>query len=309
MSLFGFNRPSGVSWSVSASGPGATGQAIISPVGAGGTFNLDDGRPDTTARFQWPTGASQTTSTIMKIRADWTTPQFEPRIIGISNSSLPAGLKVQVAFRRAADTLGTYPWNPTIYNNGQRITALPRGERVCWIFLPAGSAGSTILGVEWQLFNDVNGSVGNSAGLGLFNHGEMVIAPGVDMDIKAGWSLRPFDPTMDSYDVYSNPLPDPGCPYRIFSFSFPVDDQKIYFGDASNPTAIDYEELLAFLDRGQFGVYAPRYLNAAGAFDAQAAQRLTFIGRMKTLPSFDQASGSWFQNQSGAVVQESPIPT
>jgi len=129
-----------------------------------------------------------------------------------------------------------------------------------------------------------------------------------DFDIKAGWSLTPFDPTMDNFDVYSNPIPEPGVPYRIFRFQFPVDAQTVYFGDASNPTAIDYEELIAFLDRGQFGIYAPRYFNTAGAFDAQAAQRFTFIGRMKTLPSWDQASASWFQNQSGAVVQEAPIP-
>lgn len=306
MSLFGFNRPTGVTWSVSASGAGGSGQAIISPVGAGGTANLDDGRPDTTARFQWPTGGSQTITTQMKIRADWTT-QFEPRIVGLSNISLPAGTKVQVAFRRAADTLGTYPYVPTVHNNGQRIFALPRGERVCWIFLPAG-AGTTIQGLEIQIFNDVNGSASIGAGT-LFNIGEIVVAPGVDIDIRAGWSLRTFDPTMDNYDVYSNPTPEPGCPYRIFTFGFPVDDQKQFFGDAANPSIIDYEELFAFLDRGQFGIYAPRYFNAAGAFDAQAAQRLTFIGRAKALPSWDHASASWFQNQSTATVQEAPIPT
>jgi hypothetical protein len=309
MSRFCFSRPPDVTWSVAASGPGGTGQAIISPVGAAGTNNLFDGRPDTTCRFQWPTGASQTTSTIMRIRADWTATQIAPLLSWISNISLPVGTKITLALRRASDTLGTYPYTTfTAYNNGQRIVGNPRGERVCGIFLPLGGSVGTILGAEWQISNDVNGSASIAPGT-LFNIGELAIAPGADLDIAAGWSLRTIDPTINDTDANENPIPEPGVPYRQFAFSLPVDEQKIYFGDPSNPTATDYEELFAFLDRGQYAIYAPRFLDDVGAFDAQAAHRFTFIGRATSLPSWDQASGKFWQNRTGATVREAPIPT
>lgn len=299
--FIGTLRPPDITWAVSSSGPGNTGQSIVS-----GAANLIDGRPDSTARFQWQTGASQTTSSIFNLKGDWTATAFSPRLVGLSNISLPVGTKVQVAFRRSADTLGTYPYNPTIYNNAQRIFAGPRGERTCWILLPAGA--TAVLGVQISIFNDVNGSVGNSAGLGLFNVGDAVVCGGVDPDIEPGWDQYEVDPTMRDFAWEKQPFSKPGTVYRQLDFSFRTDEQKAYFGDSANPTAIDVQEIGAMIDRGQSAVYVARYVDASNAFDAQMLHRMAMIGVATQLPKISQKGGTYMASGPAQIV-EAPIPT
>lgn len=298
--FFGIQRPPDITWAVSASGTGGTGASIISSAS-----NLTDGRPDSTARFQWPTGASQNTSTIMHIKGDWTATSFSPRLVGLSNISLPVGTKVQVAFRRSTDTLGTYPYNPTITNNGQRIFQGPRGERTLWIMLPSGA--TAVLGVDIQIFNDVSGSASITAGT-LFNVGEAVVCPAVEMDIEPGWDQFYVDPTTDSFSWNRQPYTQPGCPYRQGDYALALDQQKIYFGDSANPTNTDVEELLSYLDRGQSAVYIARYTDSSGAFDATELHRMAFIGIAKQLPKISQKTGSYYASGAMQVV-EAPVPT
>jgi hypothetical protein len=298
--FFGFQRPSDITWTVAATGPGGTGQSIVSSIA-----NVNDGRPDTTARYQWPTGGSQTTSTAMYIRGDWSAASFSPRLVGLSNISLPAGTKVSVSFRRTSDTAGTYPYTPTMYNNNQRIVALPRGEKTCWILLPAGA--TACLGVQFAIWNDVNGSAGIAAGT-YFNVGEQVVCSGIDWDLEPGWDQYEVDPTDGDFSWKRQPYRSPGTVYRQLEAQLAIDTQKVYFGDSSNPSAIDVQELFALLDRGQSAVYIARYLNASGSFDTQMLHRMALMSSVIQLPKITQKAGT-FYSAGNFTVTESPIPT
>jgi hypothetical protein len=295
MSLFGVARPSDITFTVSG-----TGAAIVSSIA-----NAIDGRPDSTSRFQWISGA-QTTASVWKLRGEWTSGAFSPRLVGLSNISLPVGTKVSVAFRRSGDTVGTYPYVPTVSNQNQRVVAGPHGERTVWIHMPAGA--TAVVGVEITIWNDVNGAATIAASQ-QFNIGDIVVCPGVDVDVQAGWSLKWNDPTTVSFSWNRQPYTTPGCPYRTWAFNFTVDAQEVFWGDPANLTLIDYEELLAFLDRGQFCVYVPRYVDGAGAFSVQMLHRTAFIGIATQLPSWDHNSATWFSTRNGALITEAPIAT
>jgi hypothetical protein len=297
--FFGFKRPPDITWTVSATGTGGTGQSIVSSIA-----NVNDGRPDTTARYQWPTGGSQTTSTAMLIRGDWTATSFSPRLVGLSNISLPVGTQVTVSFRRTSDTLGTYPYSPTAYNNPQRIVAGPRGERTCWILLPSGA--SNILGVQFSIANNVNGSASITAGT-YFNVGEQVVCGGVDWDLEPGWDQYEVDPTTRNFSWQRQPYNEPGTVYRVFDGQLATDTQKVYFGDSSNPTAVDVQELFANLDRGQSGIYIARYLDASGSFDAQMLHRMAMLSSAVQLPKLTQKAGTYYA-AGNMTVTESPVP-
>lgn len=300
--FFGVQRPPDMVVTVSASGPGNTGQAIVSSIA-----NVSDGRPDSTARLQWQTGGSQTTSSILNINLNWTATPFSPRLIGISNISLPDGTKVSAAFRRSGDTIGTYPYLPTMYNNAQRIYTGPRGEKSVFIMLPAG-ATADVLGAQIQIANDVNGSVGNSAGLGTFNVGDIVVCPGYDWDVEAGWQQPDIDPTMRDFTWNKQPYADVGCVYRQLDFAFKTDEQKTYFRDSASPSTMYLRKLLACLDRGQTAFYAMRYVDAAGTFNATQLHETGFLGMAVQLPKISAKAGPLY-TASGATVIEAPIPT
>lgn len=300
--FFGIQRPPDITWTVSASGTGGTGASIVSSAS-----NLTDGRPDSTARFQWPTGGSQTTGTVMHIKGDWTATSFSPRLTGFSNISLPVGTKIAISYRRSSDTLGTYPYTPTFLNNNQRIFLGPRGERTAWIMLASGAATSNVLGVDIQIFNDVNGSASIAPGT-FFNIGEGVVCPAVEMDIEPGWDQYFIDPTTKEFSWNRQPYMQPGCPYRQGDYTLRLDQQAVYFGDTANPTNTDVEELLGMLDRGQSAVYIARYTDATNTFDATELHRMAYIGIATQLPKINQKTGAWYG--SGALqVTEAPIPT
>jgi hypothetical protein len=298
--FIGTLRPPDITWTVTATGTGGTGASIVA-----GAANLGDGRPDSTCRFQWPTGASQTTGTVMRIRGDWTATSFAPRLVGLSNISLPAGTLVTAAFRRTSDTLGTYPYVPTFYNAQQRIFSGPRGEKTCWLLLPPGASAS--LGVEIQIANNVNGSASIAAGT-LFNVGDAIVCGGVDPDIEPGWDQYEVDPTTRNLSWLKQPYTQPGCVYRQLDFSFATDQQKAYFGDSANPTAFDVQEICAMIDRGQSAAYVARYVDATNTFDAQMLHRMAMLGYVTQLPKISQKGGVYMASGSVQVI-EAPIPT
>jgi hypothetical protein len=299
--FFGLQRPADITWTVSASGLGGSGAALDASTIA----NAKDDRPATLAEFTWPTGGSQTTGTVMHIKGDWSARAFAPRLVGLLNVSLPVGTKVSASFRRPGDTLGTYPYAPTIYNNGQRIVAGARGERTCWILLPTGA--SACLGVDIQISNDVNGSASIPPGLS-FTSGELVVCGGADWDIQPGWSQYEVDPTVRDFDPVRRPYAAPGTVYRELDFTFATDTLATYVGDSTNPTAMHLRDLIAAIDRGQSAVYVARYVDANNTFDAVMLHSMAFIGTVQKLPRIGHKAGGFYSSGSTTVI-ESPIPT
>jgi hypothetical protein len=293
--IFGHSRPRDIVWTVYGT-PGAL--MVSSPA------NLSDGRPDTLARLQWMTG-TQTTASVLHLRGDWTSGAIVPRIAGLSNLSLPVGTLIGVSFRRSTDAVGTYPYTPAMQATTQRVFQGPRGEQTAWLIVNPGA--TAIVGVDIAIFNDVDGTASIPAS-SQFTLGEAPITAGTEIDIDTTWDMTTIDPTTVAFSWSRQPYSVPGCPYRQLTVKTPMDVQTAYFGDIATPTVVDYEELMAKLDRGQSCVYIPRYLDAAGAFSVQLLHRTAIIGVATMLPKATHKAGPYFDSTPITVV-EAPIPT
>ena len=276
--LIGHSRPQDIAWSVSGAGA-----AILSP-----TEQLADGRPDTITALRWLSG-TQNTASVLRLRGDWSA-AFTPGIVGLSNISLPAGTRIGVAFRRASDPAGTYPYMPAMHNSSQRIVEGPRGERTAWLLPKVGA--QPVVGIEIQIYNDVNGSPGIVASSQCWI-GEAVVCPVIDFCPAARPSIEDIDPTTLKPSI-------PGIPFRRLNFAIRTDEQSRYFGD--------YARLIGKIDRGQSAVYVMRWQNPDGSLDADMLHATAMIGHVTKLPSKQHEARDIFS--SGAcVVDEDPIPT
>lgn len=281
----GHSRPSGT-WTISG-----TGAAVVS-----GIDNIDDGRPDTLTALTWLTG-TQTTSSVLRLRCDWTD-AIVPRLVGLSNITLPAGTKITASFRRASDTAGTYPYTPTAYNATQRIVEGPAGERTAWIMLPDGA--TPVIGCEIQIWNDVDGSASIAAATP-FYIGEAWVSAGDDVKIATQPQIQPVDPTASNWSTTNQPYTVPGTPYRQFQFSLATDSVTGW--------RLIYAPLLAKINRGQRCFYCVSIYDAPGQpFSVDALHADGMIGVCTTLPSKRHNQvGIW--DSGTCSVTESPIPT
>jgi len=279
-------------WSIASSH--LSGAAIISPASA-----LSDRRPDTPTRMQWMTGTPDSAHKLY-LRGDWS-PAFVPRIVGILNPSLPVGLLITASFRRPGDTIGTYPYQPTMLQaGGQRIVEGPRGERTAWLLVAPGA--DPVVGVQIELWNNVAGNVAISSAE-QFTVGEAIVCAAEDVEIEAGWNFEYIDPTTSQFDSWRQPYAQPGTPYRRLTWQLMPEQQSDVFGTAG----LARDRLLARIDRGKTCVYIPRStLN--GQFDAAMLHGMAMLGIATGLGGFTHAAGPYF-NGGRNVVTEVPIPT
>jgi len=268
-----------------------------------GLSDIADGQPDTVARFTWGTGAQVLTSTF-RLRGEWT-PPVAPGIFMLSNISLPAGTRIECWLRRVGDPGGTYPFQPPAWILSQRVVAHPRGGRTAIFWFKPGA--TAVIGVEFRIFNDVAGVVAIPASTA-FTLGEAV-APlqTTEIDVPPDISQPWIDPTTTKINWNEAPRPTPGSPYRQLSFKLPADRQLRYFGDPNNAAALDYDELLSWIDRGQTAVYIPHYLDESAAFSSYLLHRTAMIGMATKLPAPTRASGPNFTSDACTVL-ELPIP-
>lgn len=282
------SRPNGVTWTVDTS----AGAAILSS-----TAELDDNRPDTVTAIRWTSG-TQNTGSVVRLRGAWTTPQAIG-LVGLSNLRLPVGTRISATFRRSSDPAGTYPYSPPMLSASQRLFSGIRDERTAWL-LPNASV-SNIVGVEFQVWNDVAGTASIPAST-VFQLGEAVIAAATDLPIAPGATITPVDPTVkrrESGQTYVIPE----VPYRRLACKFSTDTEAAYVGN----TGADYESLLARLDRGQTGIYILRYRAQDGSFSPQLLHRYAMMGIATSLPTISHAEGR-IVSSGDLVVDESPIP-
>lgn len=284
--IVGHSRPLLPTWSING-----TGAAILSP-----TTQLDDGRPDTKTRFRWLSGAQSSVTSILRLRLDWGTP-IVPRLIGIVGTSLPVGLYTTARFRRASDTLGTYPYAPTSLNDNQRIKEGPRGERSRWEVLAEGA--TPVLGCEIAFLNNVAGSTAIAASAE-FTIGEVAVCAGTDIAPAVGVEIDTIDPTAAEFSWSRQPYAEPGSLYRQLQFELATDDETEW--------RTVYDPLLAKMDRGQTCAYVLRHLNQSGVFDENLLHYYAMLGISTRLPSRTHLARDVFRSGQVTVV-EAPIPT
>jgi len=290
------SRPDGIVWSFN--GVGAT---FVGPAAA-----LTDDLPSSVSAFTWLTG-TQTTASVFELTGDWVTP-CKPGLAGFSNLLLPVGTLVKVSWRRSTDGPGVYPLvlNSLNPGNAQRIFQGPRGERTALHLLDAHNS-SNIVGVKFSIFNDVNGAPLIPAAAQWWT-GEALVYQTTYLDIEAEWTATPVDTTVANYSPQRQPSIDPGLVYHQLAFRLPWDSQRNYYGHPTDPTAIDYESLMAKLDRGKTALYIPRYLDEDGTFSAHMLHRTAKLGVMSKLPAPTHRNGPYFDS-SPITVMETPIPT
>jgi hypothetical protein len=137
--------------------------------------------------------------------------------------------------------------------------------------------------------------------------GEVVLYEAEEIVIDKDWTDEWIDPTTSEFSWSRQPYVPPGTPYRVLNFSLPLRHQKKYFGDPAALGDLDYEELLAKIDRGQRCVYVTRWQNPDGTFSGQLLHRTARIGLATKLPKINHRAGPNFDSTAVTVV-ESPIP-
>jgi hypothetical protein len=219
-----------------------------------------------------------------------------PGIVGISNIDLPAGTKIEVAFRRSSDPPATYPYSGIPYLTSQRILEGPRGERTAWLLFQ----GTTeVVGCKISIYNDVNGSPAIVASQA-FHIGEIFIGKTDDICIGLTASIDQIDPTVNQFSWNNQPYTSPGVPYRQLNFSLRTADESTWFDS--------YEPMLAKIDRGQICAYVLSYKDGVGNFSSTKLHRYALIGVAAKQPARAHVVRGTYSSGQLQVV-ESPIPT
>jgi len=283
--IVGHSRPEKISWTVTGTG---------ASIDTSDTTDLTDGRPDTVVPFTWLSG-TQNTSSVMGVVAEWTG-AIVPGIVGISNIDLPAGTKMQVAFRRESDAVGTYPYNGSGLVVSQRVQEGPRGERTAW-FLFTGT--TPVVGCKILIYNDVNGSATIVASQS-FHIGEIVIAATDDICVGLTASIDQIDPSVNQFSWNNQAYTSPGVPYRQLNFNLRTADETLWFDS--------YEPMLAKIDRGQVCAYVLSYRDSLGNLSTKKLHRYALIGIAVKQPTRTHVVRGLYSSAQFQVV-ESPIPT
>lgn len=208
--LISYSRPA-ITWSL---------------VGAGAAWLSDDagvaltnGRPAAASRVQWLSGA-QTTASILTLRGVWAI-AFAPRVLALLGLTLPVGTLITLAFRRPADAGYTYLAD----TQQQRVVQLPDGSRCAWFILDAGM--DPVIGVEFRLVNDVNGTASIAAGAAI-DIGEAWMGPTFEVCARRTMQDHVIDPTVKRRSYGSQTFASRRLPYRSVQLELvPQRDSKI----------------------------------------------------------------------------------
>lgn len=153
--------------------------ATISGTGASfdtSTAQLFDGQPASVTRC---TGVSGSQTTSSKTSIQLTLAAAAPvRVLCLLGTTLPAGLKVQVAGKRSGDS--GYPYALGGNATTQRLVTFADGTVGAWWVFP--SSNDPLIGLEVSLYNDVGGSTVLSASAH-FDIGELRPFLGTDVAV------------------------------------------------------------------------------------------------------------------------------
>ncbi|TLY48100.1 MAG: hypothetical protein E6K53_16105 [Gammaproteobacteria bacterium] len=257
---------------------------------------LADGNPGSTARFLWPSGA-QNTGVNVSIQGSWGT-GIVPSCIALLNCSLPAGTLITFALQRAGDS--GYPYQVTT----QRLMQNPRGEKLA--LFPFAPGLTPIIGSQWKANNDVFGTASIAAGATV-DWGELWIAPGMDLSVQSGFNVEYDDPTVMNEAELFQGFEQRRTPRRLLTITpFHLAQPDVFQGGSVNP--MDFEQLLAQIDRGQRTLIIERYTDFSGAYSAALAHRTAVFGRLGKNAAVKHLTGNKWYQPAELLFKEIPIP-
>jgi len=290
--LIGHSRPGSPTWAI------AGGDAAFDTDPA----DLNNGKVADRTAVKWPSGA-QTTATSVKLQMAW--PVAQPiRIIPILGlKSIPAGTKIVVTGRRVTDPAGTFPYALGGNSATQRTFAFANGDIGIWVV--ASAANTDLVGLQAEIFNDVNGVTSFAA--------DQFIYPG-EIDGFQGWETpfgikRDWSPNLDGMPedlrtVNNQPLRYGKRPFRVAPMNLGNVDYSTAYGDSGAPTVVDYDKLANLFTFDDVTCFLPRWQDATGALDAWALHRTAIFGVARSVGLPVHTGGNRYEMQ--ATIAESP---
>lgn len=273
-----YNRPA-IAWSLL----GAGAAWLSDDAGAA----LTNGRPAAVSRLQWLSGA-QTTASILTLRGTWAT-AFAPGVLALLGLTLPVGTLITLAFRRPADAGYTYQADVA----SQRVVQLPDGSRCAWFVLADGL--DPVIGVEYRIHNDVNGSASIAADSAV-DLGEAWVGQTVEIPHASDWKDVDNDPSVIKRSKGSQPYAVEVRGYRSMQVPFSIVKLAAVRGGGLEGGA-DMQLLRAAVRAGQ-------RVAAVTRFDTAAEIQRTAVFGVARFDAIAHLSGPNYL--SGIVIDEAP---
>lgn len=274
--------------------------------------HLFDGRPGSVSAFLWSSGEQTIES---KVALSIATEKGFARgfgLVGLIGTNLPVGTRIRVRiYGLFIDVAEDY-----VELGSGVVTELPHGERVCWMLLnddaetkapPQNFRASETPFYFWiEIFNDVDGSTAIEAGAEI-RIGEIWVGTVEDFQNTGDWRIEYADSDVADSDA-KQPFAKRGVPRRTLTFTPANRGEASIFGSESAPEALDFEKLMAQIDRSAQAVYIPRWHTADGAYSHYLTCRTAIFGTATKAASAKHLSGPWF-GSGEMVVREAPVPT
>lgn len=215
-----------------------------------------DGKPARRARLRWRNDAVPAIGHTLSITLDIaSTPLRVVAALGLKN--VPAGAKVEVYGKRAADAGTTYNFGGS---NTGTVVKLADGSFAAWFVLPA--TATAVEKIEFRIFNDVAGVTWATAATTV-DVGELVAMPAVDIKIDAGWSQPFVDPTQTSSTRGSQVTAVPLTAYRELAGTFSLSaETTVRYAALAN--SMDWDRLAIALSGARRCVAIPRWETVGG---------------------------------------------
>lgn len=183
--ILSYTRPPQILWSLVGTGA----EFLTDPV------RLTNGRPNSSTRIQWLSGA-QTTSSVLTLRCNVTADEQSIRMAGLIGTTLPVGTKV------VCKRLLSLSWTGS---QQQRVIERSDGVRVVWFYFDP--LVYPYRGFEFEIYNDVDG-VASILADSTFEIGEAWGAQASE------WNIRPsYQSDREQLSKYKASLG--GQPFRV----------------------------------------------------------------------------------------------
>ena len=256
---------------------------------------LHDFAPAEKVRFSWDATDPQTTGNSVILSGTRAT-AFVPRGGCILGANLPAGLKVEIVGKRAADAGFSYALGGNSLT--QKIVKFADGSNgLYWVF---DDGLDPIVGYQITFYNDVAGapSIAPAAAVDV---GQITVAPMLNIPHELRWSWRRKTTSLTSRTLGAQVQFVPRTGYRTGKMKATI--QGIAEArDGGLANGMDWEQFLARLAESPFSIVVPRWVDIADA------QRTAAFGLVDELPGVAQAAGDFYE-MADLTFEEIPAGT
>lgn len=254
-----------------------------------------DEKPARRSRLRWRDDGVPAIAHTVSITVD--IPSTKVGIVGVLGlRSVPAGAKLEVYGKRAADAGTTY--NFTGQNTGT-VQKFADGTYGAWFLLP--DAAEAVTKVEFRFYNDVAGATWATAATTV-DIGELVAMPVLDIDIDAGWTQPHIDPSQITRSRAAQVSAVAVTGYRELACTYSQAlEAKVRYGGLTG--GMDWTRLDTALMAGQRCVVVPRW-KTAGLVDPAKVNAHAMYGIAIELGEIQHVTGPYWRR--AARFQEVP---